>query len=260
MSKKYLTLLVVPHDERNVHRVRVSYGRLRALVVGMALLTALVLVAVLSYGRVATRATRAEMLERENGRLAAENAKVDSIAANLVRTEQAYDQIRSMAGLTPSGDGATIDPSAPAAAEGATWDPAPAAEIGPPPPPLPGLGPSGWPLAIRGFVTARFTGSGGHPGIDIAAPTNTPVLATADGTVRQTGFDRVLGHFVVLEHPDGLESMYAHNALLLVERGDGVERAETIAYSGNSGRSTAPHLHYEVRREGMPIDPSPYLP
>ena len=88
---------------------------------------------------------------------------------------------------------------------------------------------------------------------------HTPVLATARGTVAAAASDPVYGHYVVLAHGGGLETMYGHNAVLLVEVGETVERGQPIAYSGNSGRSTAPHLHYEIRRDGRAIDPAPYL-
>lgn len=248
MSSRYVTLLVVPHDEHDVRRFRLSYRRLATLALVAATLLLLVVLAALAYGRMSLRAARTAELERENVRLAAENAKVERIAANLERTEGVYRQIRALSGLSVE---LTERPEN-VPAKGAD-PPAPRAGVA-------SAEPSGWPLAIKGFTTDGFSGLEGHPGIDIAVPENTPVLATALGVVRQTGSDKILGKFVVLGHPGGLETMYAHNAHLLVERGRTVERGETIAYSGTSGRSSAPHLHYEVRRDGLPTDPEPYLP
>ena len=258
MTDKYLTLLVVPHDERNVRRLRISY---RWVKVGMWIVAALFVVAVLAlttYGRVASRAMRVTLLERKNEELVAENAKVDEIAENLRRTERAYAQIREMAGLPP------VDPQSPA---GAREEPGPAGDGGeaagePPPEPsivAPDSIPSGWPLALKGFETAGYSGEGGHAGIDVAVPVHTPVLATAGGTVDAANSDPVYGHYVVLAHGGGVETMYGHNAVLLVEQGERVTRGQPIAYSGNSGRSTAPHLHYEVRRNGRAVDPAPFL-
>lgn len=258
MTEKYLTVLVVPHDERTVRRLRVSY---RWLKVGTGLGAALVIllvVAIASYGRLATRAARATLLERENAQLQAENEKVDEIAENLQRTEQAYAQIRDMAGLPPAepsaGAGERSGPGL-AAIEDETSGAAPLQAASGAPDSLP----SGWPLALKGFQTAAYTGADGHPGIDVAVPVHTPVLATARGTVATADSDPVYGHYVVLAHGGGLETMYGHNAVLLVELGETVERGQPIAYSGNSGRSTAPHLHYEIRRDGRAIDPAPYL-
>lgn len=254
MSEKFLTLLVVPHDERNVRRLRLSYRRLRILaVVGVVIVLAAV-AAILSWGRVAGRAARVEILEMENRRLAGENAKVDEIASNLARSEEAYQQIREMAGLPNDGSEVGLERISVDLPGGAPSTQRPPDLRG-----RPGPQPSGWPLTIKGFVTAGFTGRDGHSGVDIAVPANTPVVATADGTVKQVGSDRVYGAFVILAHADGIETMYAHNGPLLVERGEAVTRGTIIAYSGNSGESTAPHLHYEVRRNGSPVDPTTFL-
>ncbi|CAN5811453.1 hypothetical protein BH20GEM1_BH20GEM1_11820 [soil metagenome] len=255
MTNKYLTVLVVPHDERNVRRLRVSYRWIKVWAGLAVLLLILLVAAIASWGRVASRAGRASLLERENARLEAENEKVDEIADNLRRTERAYSRIRDMAGLPP-------DPAARPAAEGqvavageeSLGEPEPASASG-----APDSVPAGWPLALKGFQTAGFTGEEGHPGIDVAVPVHTPVLATARGTVTAADSDPVYGHYVVLSHPGGLETMYGHNAVLLVEPGESVDRGQPIAYSGNSGRSTAPHLHYEIRRADRAIDPEPYL-
>lgn len=238
MREKFLTVLVVPHDERNVKRWRISYGWLKLMAFGGLLAGLLIAVAVLTYGRVAARATRAAVLEIENARLEAEKEKVDQIVANLERTERAYTQIREMAGL-------------PAVDE--TEDEAPTER-----PTMPGR-PTGWPLSVKGFVTAEFGDESDHPGVDIAVPTSTPVLATAEGVVSETGDDPVYGNYLVIDHEDELQTMYGHNETILVEAGDRVVRGATIAYSGNSGRSSAPHLHYEIRQEGEPVDPTPYL-
>ncbi len=254
MTERYLTLLVVPHDEHEVHRWRVPYRWLPILAGAAGILLVAFVLAVATYGRVAARATRAALLERENARLAAQNAKVKEIAANLERTERAYAQIREMAGLPPDTALASAGRAGASAAPARAEEPPPAANRDPDVP-------SGWPLAIKGFVSSGFSGGDGpgHPGIDIAVPAGTPVLATADGTVAEAREDSTYGWMLVLRHADGLETMYGHNAELLVEPGDEVRRGETIATSGNSGRSTAPHLHYEVRRDGHPVDPGPYL-
>jgi murein DD-endopeptidase MepM/ murein hydrolase activator NlpD len=253
----HLTLMMVPEDEGEVRRIRLSYRALRWGAAALGGLGIVLLLALGTYGSVFSRATRAALLERENRKLLAENAKVGEIMENLERSERTYQQIRSLAGLG--------EMAAPVAAAVPTVE-----EAGPVPdrelPSKParavsdrGLEPSGWPLQVRGFTTARFEGSGGHTGIDIAVPTETPVLATAAGLVAEAGYDSILGHHVVLAHAGGFETAYAHNVRLLVEAGQRVARGEAIAYSGSSGRSSAPHLHYEVRRAQRPVDPMPYL-
>jgi murein DD-endopeptidase MepM/ murein hydrolase activator NlpD len=259
VTDKYLTVLVVPHDDRNVRRMRVSYRLVKVGITLAGILAVAVTLALMSYGRIASRATRAALLERENRRLEAENAKVDEIAENLERTERAYTRIREMAGLPPV-EGAV----GPGGAQGPLETATPglrgpdAGEAAASLSTAPDSVPAGWPLSLKGFETASFSGADGHPGVDIAVPVHTPVLATASGTVTAADSDPVYGHYVILNHGE-LETMYGHNAVLLVEAGERVSRGQPIAYSGNSGRSTAPHLHYEIRRAGRAIDPAPYL-
>ncbi|MGH7587429.1 MAG: peptidoglycan DD-metalloendopeptidase family protein [Gemmatimonadota bacterium] len=273
MKRGHLTLMMVPEDERDVRRIRVSYRALRWGGAAAGTLGIVLLLALGTYGSVLSRATRAALLERENRRLTADNAKVDEIVENLERSERTYQQIRSLAGLgdmmkpvaaaiLPVEEGSAAqparevpsDPTPEEPASAPTWDGA-ARE----PSRSKSLEPSGWPLQVRGFMTARFEGPDGHTGVDIAVPAETPVLATAAGVVTEAGFDSILGHYVVLAHAGELETVYAHNVRLLVERGQRVARGEAIAYSGDSGRSSAPHLHYEVRRATRPVDPEPYL-
>jgi murein DD-endopeptidase MepM/ murein hydrolase activator NlpD len=77
--------------------------------------------------------------------------------------------------------------------------------------------------------------------------------------VRDAGTDDVYGNYILIDHGDGLESMYGHASRLFVRAGDRVERNEVIALSGSTGRSTAPHLHFEVRKDGEPVDPLTYV-
>jgi len=125
--------------------------------------------------------------------------------------------------------------------------------------------PSIWPA--KGAVTSAFgwrnSPFGGdmelHQGLDIAAAASTPVVATADGVVVQSGPAGDYGNMVQLDHGDGLATVYGHNAQLAVSVGQKVAKGQVIAYSGNTGRSTGPHLHYEVRKNGTPVDPWRYL-
>jgi murein DD-endopeptidase MepM/ murein hydrolase activator NlpD len=125
--------------------------------------------------------------------------------------------------------------------------------------------PSIWP--VRGWVTSRFGTrlspfSGilkAHEGMDIAAQTGTPVVASADGVVVKAGFGTGYGNMVEISHGYGIKTLYAHNSRLNVKAGQRVKRGEVIAYAGDSGSSTGPHLHYEVRLNGLPVNPAKYL-
>lgn len=100
-----------------------------------------------------------------------------------------------------------------------------------------------------------------HAGIDFSAEMGTPIYATADGVVEfaHKGFNGGYGHMIKIDHSFGFKTYYAHLEDLLVKRGDFVKKGQMIAYSGNSGKSTGPHLHYEIRFLGAYIDPSSFL-
>jgi murein DD-endopeptidase MepM/ murein hydrolase activator NlpD len=108
-----------------------------------------------------------------------------------------------------------------------------------------------------GYRPDPFTGGMTfHPGIDLRAPSGTPVYAARDGIVGDTGTLAIYGHYIILNHDGGLQSVYAHLERILVTKGTSVSAGTLIAESGNSGVSTGPHLHFEIRRNGLPTDPS----
>ena len=98
-----------------------------------------------------------------------------------------------------------------------------------------------------------------HKGLDFSAATGEPIMATASGIVTEAGFERDYGKYIKINHGDGLETRYAHASKLLVSKGDVVRREQVIALVGNTGRSTGPHLHYEIRLNGRALDPKQYL-
>jgi murein DD-endopeptidase MepM/ murein hydrolase activator NlpD len=99
-----------------------------------------------------------------------------------------------------------------------------------------------------------------HQGIDLAVPEGTPVRAACDGVVAYAGAKlRGFGKLVILSHGE-LATVYAHNSALLVREGESVTRGQVVARSGATGHVTAPHLHFEVRRDGTATDPLEYLP
>lgn len=94
-----------------------------------------------------------------------------------------------------------------------------------------------------------------HEGIDIVAPTGTEILAPANGIVKSVSSQRADGQCIVIEHPNGITTQYKHLGALMVRAGQNVKKGTPIARVGSSGRSFAPHLHYEVRHNGIPMDP-----
>ena len=121
--------------------------------------------------------------------------------------------------------------------------------------------PSIWPAA--GYVSSpyglRFDGTEFHQGIDIAADMGAPIVATADGVVTAAGWNGGYGNMVDVDHGGGIVTRYGHASAVAVTVGQQVRRGEVIAYVGSTGRSTGPHVHYEVRVNGVPVNPAGYL-
>jgi murein DD-endopeptidase MepM/ murein hydrolase activator NlpD len=122
-----------------------------------------------------------------------------------------------------------------------------------------GSGQLSWP--VSGPVTSGFGVRWGrmHEGIDIAVPSGTPVGAAASGTVIFAGWMSGYGNLVAIDHGNGLSTAYGHNSSLVVSVGQTVSAGAVIAYSGSTGHSTGPHVHFEVRVNGTPVDPLGYL-
>ncbi|HUC92270.1 MAG TPA: M23 family metallopeptidase [Paenibacillus sp.] len=126
--------------------------------------------------------------------------------------------------------------------------------------------PSRWPTKSRkltsgfGYRTDPFTGrSAFHAGIDIAGLSGDPVFAAADGFVEEAGYARDKGNYVVLSHRNGLKTMYMHLKQAEAVKGDRVVRGEKIGLVGSTGRSTGPHLHFEILQQDEPVNPYRYL-
>jgi murein DD-endopeptidase MepM/ murein hydrolase activator NlpD len=129
-------------------------------------------------------------------------------------------------------------------------------------PPDPNNRPRGMPLSgrvSRGFAPRQSNPSLRHSGIDFAAREGTPVLATAEGTVEFAGEHETYGFLIVIDHGSGFKTTYGHNSLLLMKKGEKVQRGDRIAFSGNTGLSSAPHLHYEITENGNSVDPAGFL-
>ena len=98
-----------------------------------------------------------------------------------------------------------------------------------------------------------------HEGIDFSAPIGEPIFATAGGIVVEAGRSGAYGNLVTINHGGGLQTRYAHISKILVKKGDIVQKEQLIAFVGNTGRSTGPHLHYEIRYKKRSLDPKQYL-
>ncbi|HYK82437.1 MAG TPA: M23 family metallopeptidase [Gemmatimonadales bacterium] len=257
MTRQARGVTIVVHTdgelESRQYRVPVwafAAGKWGALVIGL-----LVVLFFAFAGPISRTAARVPGLEREVARLTEENARVQQLAAALNRAEANYQELRQMLGVrAPPEKGVLATADLPRATAVRARPP------GAPPRYQTGVSqPAHWPLDVPGFVTRGQVRPGdpaeSHPGIDIAVPLGTPVRAAGGGVVAAAGTDPAYGLFVLLRHSGGYETMYAHASRLLVREGESIEAGQVIALSGSSGRSTAPHLHFEIRREGKSLDP-----
>jgi murein DD-endopeptidase MepM/ murein hydrolase activator NlpD len=253
-----MTFIVIPHG-RNADATRsyeVSYRRLKVTLVLAGTVALLLLMMAGSWFWLAGQAARVPGLSAEVRQLRGDRVRVEELARTVNQLNAEYAKVRAMLGADSAALPAIVDSTAaPAADDSASADSADA-EGETALAPRSSL-PRRWPLAARGFVTrghlARLRGS--HPGMDIAVASGSRILAAGGGTVAEVGEDSVYGRFVRIAHPDGYESLYAHASSLLVHARQRVPAGGTIALSGSTGVSTAPHLHFEIRKDGRPVDP-----
>lgn len=202
----------------------------------------------ISWWYLAFQTAKSWQLQATVDSLEIERTQIRALAEELGRVEAEYENLRGLFGSseTPIAPDLWLPPSGLPGSRSASQ----------------GVGsgeflPTTWPLTEAGFITQPLVedGTADHPGLDIAVPTDSYIRAAGAGRVVRVGEDPLYGHFVVLEHGDGYQTIYAHASLILVPRGHEVRRAEVIALSGSSGQSTAPHLHFEILLDGLPVDP-----
>jgi murein DD-endopeptidase MepM/ murein hydrolase activator NlpD len=200
-----------------------------------------------SWGYLFSEAMDARELRVRVAELERDVARVEELNGRLVEMEEQYEQLRQMF-MTGAGEDTPpqlwLPPTGGRAA--APVESAEEAAL-----------PTTWPLTERGFVTRSLLAgnAGEHSGLDVAVPTDSYVRAAGAGVVAEVREDPVYGHFLRVDHENGYVTLYAHANEILVSEGDAVLRGEVVALSGSTGQSTAPHLHFEILREGAPVDP-----
>jgi len=249
-----VTVLIQREGTTKTRTIRIRTWTLRLGVWLAALVLLLLLVLVVMYGPTVQAAARVPGMERELARLKAENARVRELSAALDSAESRYAQVRQMMGGQIVRDPVTSSSSLPVAPPIRARLASAPAELGR------GLTiPQHWPLDEAGYVTRGQVKAGGrdeaHKGIDIAVSVGSLVRASGGGVVREAGEDPEYGLFVLVDHADEYQTMYGHLSRILVTSATTVPPGEVIGLTGNSGRSTAPHLHFEIRQRGLALDP-----
>jgi murein DD-endopeptidase MepM/ murein hydrolase activator NlpD len=254
-EERHLTIIVVPHGDLETRSFVLSYGKLKVLIVLSVLLLLAFAIALAVLFPVMAQAARVPRLEAELRELETQRAQVVELARELQEVEARYERVRQLLGADAPGDRETEPLLPPLRREGTTGDTAEVEGVSLEPSPI-----ELWPLPTAGFITRSLSdGRSRHPGLDIAVPKNSYIRAAGGGLVRTAAVDDVYGQYVVIDHGAGLETIYGHASRLLVTAGQRVRQGDTIALSGSTGRSTAPHLHFEVRQDGRAVDPLAYV-
>lgn len=255
MSGRYVTFLMVPDDEGETRRAHLPVWLFRTLIIFLMLVLIAPIIYIGIYYEVLARAADAERLIEENESLRRYQYKVQILEQSLLETRQLMAEVAAMAGLDSLllseiyGEGEI----APASVD--KMSPGRISRTLPPTSPIPdGLPVTGW--ISRGF--SNIPGKK-HRGIDLAIPVGTPVYSTAFGEVTFVGTDDVFGKMVIVRNNDSIETVYGHNSKFMVMVGDTIFAGQLIALSGNTGKSSAPHLHYEIRINNEAINPIKYF-
>jgi len=239
-----IRIVLVPQGGGAPRTLTLSPWRVRLLLWAAVTTAAIVLILLGTWGFVATKAVRTIPLENQIVELQAELDQVGILVGRLEAVEEQYARIQELFGSEiPAPDDLWL-PFGDGTGQGALGeveqDPAPVL----------------WPLTERGFITQTLLeGAEEHPGIDIAVPEGSYIRASGPGRVAETGTDPVYGRFLRIEHADQVETLYAHASMILVRAGDEVRAGEVVGTTGSTGRSTAPHLHFEIRVAGVSVDP-----
>ena len=238
-------------------------GRVAVLIVVLlaVLVVGLVFVGI-TYTRLAFLTVESGRLRSENQAFRIENQKINEIEAELAHLDEVRREIEAWAGILteqPQTDAPEIFTPAVAGLwpRQYTYAIMKPFYVEKPVYPVGMVRPaSGW--ISRGYHLAHGNESG-HHGIDIAAPTGTPVRSALAGRVMAAGWDDIYGNLIVIEHSDSLTTIYGHNEKIWVKEGENVTKGQVIASVGSTGRSTAPHLHFEILIDDKPVDPQLYV-
>ncbi len=246
------TRILLITDGQNAHRELVVGRRLVvSLLITGAVAVILVVILLLGYGQAVAHARRAAQMAQRLEAAETEAASATALRQELEQLRGLQERLLAMLGVDQ--DDVAGDTTAARRTPGAGLQDHASGVVTP--------RPSAWP--VTGYVTREFAAKDGHPaehpGIDIAQPAETPILAPGDGTVARVGTDPFLGNFLELQHGLGYLTVFGHCSRVAVRAGVAVRRGQVIGYTGQTGEAAAPHLHFEIWRDGQPIDPREVL-
>jgi len=274
MSKRYINFLIVPEGNPKSLKFKLSFFLSRVIVGVLGFLLIFIIILSILHGKLLYQVIVGKSLKQENEKLKRYNAKVVELEKELSEYKRFVQRVAQLAGVEYQGRTETqlahyasedmapedmgVIPLIEEGQEKGTFTPD---SMTTQPDSLVHI-PMGAPIGgwiTRGFSLDIYGFGGEHPGLDFAAKIGTEVKATADGKIVFAGWDDIYGNMVAIDHGNGYVTYYGHNSKNLVNVDDTIRRGEVIALSGNTGRSSAPHLHYEIRKDEVPIDPENFL-
>jgi murein DD-endopeptidase MepM/ murein hydrolase activator NlpD len=268
-KRRHINVVVAPEDRSGTLTFRMQLRYFYALVILASILFVLIVGLVVNQAMDEAKLGELELLRRQNSQLKEKAARIAAVENRVVELEVVEDKLMVIAGeregareLAPvSVEGGEAGRDFMSVAEGIQqFRELVTSKRG-----IALKAPRGNPLengwVTRGFgENADLEGRSFHNGFDIACPEGTAVVATAPGVVTFAGNDPVYGKLAIIQHGlTGYSTFYGHNRDLKVRVGDKVKRGDVIALAGSTGRSSAPHLHYEVRLHGVPVNPAKYM-
>ncbi len=246
MRKGYSIVVTTTHSGKSRY-VFLSKKWLNAILTFIILALIIIVVVVFNYSTICYQALEAVALRRRNAEMEREFAKLQEIRRNLEISEMNNEKLRIMLGVekTPVSVEPTIHEIDTDYSEKINMMAQNEENI-------PSL------LPTVGHVSRKFGSE--HQGIDIAAPRFSPVVAAASGIIEAAGWDSIFGNYVIVYHNSNYSTFYGHLHSINVRNDDNVASGEVIGTIGSTGKSTSPHLHYEVRFRGNPVEPLGYMP
>jgi murein DD-endopeptidase MepM/ murein hydrolase activator NlpD len=273
--KGAFSVIFVPSGGAKPRTITLSRRGLWAFLASAAVVAVLVVFSVVVLAQMGWFSFTISRLRRENTELKEEHGKVARLEQEMKRLGAVEKRLLALLGVDsgakqsygssrgPSSGGPGSDVSGARAGAGTAVTPNPEAGTQPragraAAAPYARSLPTLWP--VLGEISRTFSYAGdGHKGLDIATPNGTQVRAAGDGTVEFAGPDDVFGLMIIINHGSGITTLYGHNSKLAVARGDEALKGQVIAYSGTSGKSSAPHLHFEISRYGRQVNPLTFL-
>ena len=244
--KKGYSIYVSTTDSALSRSYFISRTKLRLVMSFIIIVFILLVVAIISYSGVYLRAAQVEILRRRNNEIEREFTKLSEIKKNLEIAEVSNQKLKIMLGVDKSPE--PVEPEFDSTVIYHFEESSDTTFKGNIPSMQPTQGP------ISQFFTI------GHEGLDFAAPRFAPVVATASGIVADAGWDSVYGNYIIIKHDENYSTFYGHLQSIDINIGNKVSSGELIGTVGSTGRSTSPHLHYEIRFQGKQVDPLGYLP